>query len=823
MSRLLEDPFVPGQLVNERFRILRVAGRGGMGVVYEAHDEKLDRRIAIKCAQTGHQHRLPPEARSAREVTHSNVCKVHELHTAGEVDFLTMEFVQGETLSQRIRRDGPLKDPEAKQIALQVCAGLTQAHKQGVIHGDLKCGNVILSKAEDGSLRAVLTDFGLAKLAVGEVGSTGGTPDYMAPELFFHEPMSKASDVYALGVLLHVMLTGAAPARERRPRAMEVPAAGGDVPTVTLPEIRDDDWRRTVAALPGSWGRIVERCLRARPVDRYRSAEEVSEAIAPKPRPWRWVAAAMLVVTPVSAYAVWQSQRDTGPPVRLAMLAPLVEGEALSGVGGMIHDIGNRLHGARRNFLVITPGADVKTVEDAKSVSSATHVLRTRLRQGAGRLEASAAVVDTETGRNIAELNGTYSPGDLATLSKALTGTVTGALRLKKGVPGDTVSQAAYPYYSRGLELVKRDQLSADEAIPLLQKAIELDPKSALPYAALAEAQLQKVQLNFGKSFLDAAGENIARAKSLNPDSGWVRIVSGRWNRERGKYEEAVEDFRRAAEVDPGDVRALGRLAAVYGITSRPNEALKAFHRAIDAQPDYAGTYMDLGIYQFRAGQYSEAAEAFRNATRLAPRLADGWSNLGGVLLRLGEYPEAERALVKAVEVKKTAAIYTNLGVVYNFLGRPAEALKAFESAAELAPPSELLYRNMGFTYRRLGKKKEALDVYRLAKDRAEVTLRDNPRRPTERAALAISLAYLGDKKRAESEIAQARSLGAENADVMRLAVLAYEALNERKNALEVVRNAPPSLIAALEREPDLDALRKDPNFLAVRSGKPIP
>ena len=183
-----------------------------MGFVYEATDLKLDRRVALKCARPGLHYRLRPEARTAREVSHFNVCKVHELHTLatpeGELDCLSMEFIEGQTLWQRIQATGPLSGQEAKLVARQVCAGLEQAHRQGVIHGDLKPGNVILSKTPDGTMRAVLTDFGLARLAdepsVDDV--SGGTRDFMAPEIFLGEPATVASDVYSLGVLFHVML-----------------------------------------------------------------------------------------------------------------------------------------------------------------------------------------------------------------------------------------------------------------------------------------------------------------------------------------------------------------------------------------------------------------------------------------------------------------------------------------------------------------------------------------------------------------------------------------------------------------------------------------
>src|SRR4029077_18689973 len=156
------------------------------------HDEKLDHRIAIKCAKAGYRKRLPPEVRNASEISHPNVCKIFEIHTAsteqGEIDFITMEFLDGPTLAERLG-GGPLPNEEARAIALQLCAGLAEAHRKQVIHGDLKSNNVILDTAPDGAVCAVITGFCVARGSetaqrTAQSGTLGGTPDYMAPELW---------------------------------------------------------------------------------------------------------------------------------------------------------------------------------------------------------------------------------------------------------------------------------------------------------------------------------------------------------------------------------------------------------------------------------------------------------------------------------------------------------------------------------------------------------------------------------------------------------------------------------------------------------------
>jgi serine/threonine-protein kinase len=141
-------------VISERFEVIREIGEGGMGVVYEAFDRKRNLRIAIKSAKPGFQRLLSPELESALTVRHPNVCRVNEIHTAqtdhGEVDFLTMELLEGETLLARLKRCGKLTGPEALTIARQLCAGLAEAHRSGVLHRDLKSANIILCKDGNG-------------------------------------------------------------------------------------------------------------------------------------------------------------------------------------------------------------------------------------------------------------------------------------------------------------------------------------------------------------------------------------------------------------------------------------------------------------------------------------------------------------------------------------------------------------------------------------------------------------------------------------------------------------------------------------------------
>src|SRR5215468_1129318 len=229
--------YKPGDLVAERYKILRVIGEGGMGEVYEAEDLLLKERVALKTLRDHVAnddtiiHRFKREIQLARKVTHPNVCRLFDVgidkRGNREAAFLTMELLEGETLSARIRREGRMTTDEALPIAEQIAAGLAAAHAAGIIHRDLKCANVILVEAPAG-LRAVVTDFGLARVAAeGSDQVTGdavvGSPAYMAPEqVEGGRRLTAACDIYAFGVVLYEMVTGKLPFIGETPLATAV-------------------------------------------------------------------------------------------------------------------------------------------------------------------------------------------------------------------------------------------------------------------------------------------------------------------------------------------------------------------------------------------------------------------------------------------------------------------------------------------------------------------------------------------------------------------------------------------------------------------------
>ena len=310
--------FVPGSVLDKRYRIVGLLGRGGMGEVYRADDLKLGQPVALKFLPEGLErneqrlNRFLDEVRTARQVTHSHVCRVYDIAEVDGQHYLSMEYVDGEDLSSLLRRIGRLPMDKALQISRQVCAGLQAAHEQGILHRDLKPANVMI----DGRGRAKITDFGLAGLEAtiqaGEIRS--GTPAYMAPEQLAGREVTVRSDVYALGLVLYELFTGK-PAFEAS-SLTEFARLHSDT-TPSKPSSH-------VAGFDPDVERIIVSCLEKDPRARPASALAVSAAL-PGADP---LAAALAAGETPSPEMVADAGEERGlrPPVALACLVAILAG-----------------------------------------------------------------------------------------------------------------------------------------------------------------------------------------------------------------------------------------------------------------------------------------------------------------------------------------------------------------------------------------------------------------------------------------------------------------------------------------------------------------
>ena len=821
------DQFVTGDVVAERFRIVREVARGGMAIVYEAVDEKLNQRIAIKRPTPGFSQRLPPEALSALQVTHDNVCRTYGIHAAqtsqGDVDFLTMEFLEGETLAEILDREGALDAHTARDVALQLCAGLEEAHRKNVIHRDLKSRNVILTKAPGGQLRAAITDFGLARqvsatattgpLPAGEASGLCGTPAYMAPELWRGEPASVASDIYALGVILCEIVTGQRPFRD-------------DGPPIT-PRVPRRLSIRAAPGAPASWEPVILRCLDPVASRRFRSIHELKRALQRRDSGrWVWVASVLAATIAANgAFSYDPGWRSNVPVVRLVVGEFEID-PALQAVGtGVVQDASERLMrlNATSRFRVVPVRQaiqrHIRTPEEARTAFGATHLLSGTLWQRDGKIVATASVVDTSTQRTLRERTTEYEHAEIGNLPRSLVGTVTDALELPSAIP-EPVGAAASVAYAAGVSYLRGDATKIDTAIEWFEQAIQLDADSASPHAGLAESQLQKFRDTHDGAWKAQAAESVGKALARNPDAVPVHIAAGRLEYEDGLYERAADDFRRAIALEPRNADAHRRLAKVYEKMEHQDEALASYKAAVSAEPGYYHAWMDLGVFHYNNGRYDDAVDAFLRATSLLPDVALGHSNLGGAYNNLGRYDEAEAEFRAALRLRESPEAFENLAASLAFKHQDADAIVLYRRALEFPPLNFRLWMNLGDACRRVGRSSDARHAYRQGEALAERDLREKPKDAYIRAFVAYFYGRLGDTKNALNEIEQALKLAPGDHRVLWRALCLFEALGQRDRALQELSSATSALLADVSRLPDLVALSRDPRFQELRAKK---
>ncbi len=318
------------------YRIIEKLGEGAMGVVYKAHDGRLDRSVAIKVlpagkvADAGCKQRFVREARAASALNHPNIVTIHEIHSEDDVDFIVMEHVDGTTVDKTIGPKG-LRPAEVVRYAVQIADALTKAHAAGIIHRDLKPSNIMVTREG----RVKVLDFGLAKLTerpepspdsttltagtLTEEGTALGTASYMSPEQAEGRKVDARSDIFSFGTVLYEMTTGRRPFR-------------GDSTMAILAKILNEEPTppaQLTSSVPHDFEKIILRCLRKDPARRYQTMADLKVALedvqaesgtAPRARPvrslWKWVTAGLVSLLLIAAFAGWHTLRppaDTQP------------------------------------------------------------------------------------------------------------------------------------------------------------------------------------------------------------------------------------------------------------------------------------------------------------------------------------------------------------------------------------------------------------------------------------------------------------------------------------------------------------------------------
>ena len=798
----------PGSQIGP-FRIERELGRGGIGVVYLAHDTKLDRPVAIKSLPAevmGNRmalSRWKREARLLASLNHPNIATIHEeLEVAEGAGYLVLEYVPGQTLAERITK-GPLKLEEALTIALQIAEAVAAAHEHDVIHRDLKPGNIKITPEG----RVKVLDFGLAKTVGGEPseklstttepGKIIGTPAYMSPEQARGKPADKRSDIWSFGCVLYEMLTATVPFH-------------GETVSDTLANIlqHEPDWQALPWTTPPNIQALLQRCLEKDPQRRLQHIRDVgmeiremlnipaaaassisfrSEAAAKsKVRRTAMIIGAAVIIA-LFGIAVWFiSKKRAQPPskeIRLVVLPfeNLGSAEDEYFADGIAEEIMSRLSAIRTLGVISRTSAiqyknSNKTIRQIGEELGVEYVLEGTVRwdrpsEGPSRVRVTPQLIrvsdDTHlwSDRYDAVLANIFQvQSDIAEqVAQALDITLLEPeRRALESMP--TENMEAYEYYLRGNEYHRRSTLENDFriAIRMYEKAVELDPTFALAYA-----QLSRKHTTMYWYYYDRSEERLAMAKQaahkaleLDPELAEARLALGHYYYHGHlDYDRALEQFAIARKSQPSNSDLLAYIGAVQRRQGKFEQALANIKRASELDPLSSFLAKEVGDTYVLLRNYPEAERYFNRAIALAPDLPGFYSNKAWLYLRWEGNTEKARAVLKeAAENLKLAeepSIVNSLVNIDVFDGNYQRALDRLSLKSEGIDnlnrfvPKALRYARI---YGYMNKKELAKKYYDEARSILESKIRERPEDERFHSSLGIVYAGLGRKQEAIRE-----------------------------------------------------------------------
>jgi TolB-like protein/predicted Ser/Thr protein kinase len=742
------------------YRILEKIGSGGMGEVYRARDERLERDVAIKVLPAGtitdqaSRTRFHKEALALARLNHPNIGVVYDFDRQDETDFLAMEYIGGTTLASQLT-SGALPEKEAVKLGQQVAAALEEAHERGVIHRDLKPGNILVTPKR----QAKVLDFGLARLLKneGDVAATetstdteagAGTLLYMAPEQLRGEAADARTDIHALGTVLYEMVTGQRAFKETlAPRLIDAILNRAPVPP-----------RALNTSVSQELEQIILKCLDKDPERRYQSAREVRVDLERQPTPGptsfpqrdkirtrRWqlgVGAILALALAVGGYAVYhrhtqQSGQATLEATALVVLPfqVLAGGEDVNFLGvGVADALITRLANVREIRVRPTSavlGYESRTadVQEIGRALKASNVLSGTIQKAGERFRVRVQLVRVADGAPIWGEEYDLARADLFSLQDGIAERVTAALRVRVTAEEQarlrrryTENTLAHEAYLKGrAHLARYTKESTLAAVVDFEDALRLDQSYAPAHAGLAMASAQ-MRIRFSpqtelQSWTDRAEREAGLALKLEPQlaeahealAAVYRSVEFDWDR-------TIEESGRALELNPNlDMPHYYRAAAFYhlGLMDLVKPEVEA---ALAANPSNLLEAARLrGATALFSGQFQEAVTELEEADRLSASPVSG-GYLAQAHYYLGEQSRGEKmlaALRGSAQAERRAQ-----AALASFLAERGEKAKAEDLARAASAEGYMDHHvaySLGVAHTQLGRREEALRWLRRA------------------------------------------------------------------------------------------------------------
>jgi TolB-like protein/Flp pilus assembly protein TadD len=616
-----------------------------MGEVWKARDTRLNRIVAIKRLKAQHSTRFEQEGRAIAALNHPNICQIYDVGP----DYLVLEFVEGKPLR------GPLKLEEAVRVAIQIASAVEAAHRRGILHRDLKPGNVLITDSG-----AKLLDFGLAKMTAdsdGNItntieGTIAGTAAYMSPEQAQGRPLDERSDLFSFGAVLYEMISG------KR-------AFPGDSLAVVFGSVLRDEPQPVEA--PEALAQIVVRCLRKSPTDRFQSMAEVTAALEQ-----------CLV-----------KQEDTQTSIAVLPFTNLsVDPENEYFSDGLAEDILNALSQveglrvAARTSSFLFKGKTTELVEIAAKLR-VSNVLEGSVRRAGNRVRVTTQLVDARNGFQLWSERYDRQMEDIFEVQDEIARAIAERLKVTFARAGgkSTKNVAAYDLYLKGRHFWNLRGPGLKKSIEFFERALEEQADYAPTYAGLADAYSLMAFYGYGRPLevMPKAKHAAQRALQLNPDLTEAHASLA--------YVHMMFDWDWAASE-------------------------REFQRARSLNKAYSPARYWYSIWLFLVGRIEDSIAEARQALEFDPLSAYAQTHVGVMLLFAGRIGEACGEILKALEFNPKFLLGRSiLGACYHLLARNGEAIQVLESAVAESERDSWPLAYLGAVWAAIGERDRALEI----------------------------------------------------------------------------------------------------------------